>query len=71
MSFLSSKNLEKIVKEIQKKCPNAYKETGDGQCQVLVDDMDFSLFNEIFGHIKDLNKSSILNTLEIQAEEDD
>jgi hypothetical protein len=45
MSFLSSKNLEKVVKEIQKKCPKAYKEANDGQCQILVDDMDFSIFN--------------------------
>jgi hypothetical protein len=45
MSFLSSKNLEKVVKEIQKKCPKAYKEANEGQCQILVDDMDFSIFN--------------------------
>lgn len=45
LSFLSSKNLEKVVKEVQKKCPKAFREALNGQCQILVDDMDFGVFN--------------------------
>jgi hypothetical protein len=33
--------------EIIVKCPNAYRDQGDGRGQILVDSMDLLFFNEI------------------------
>lgn len=47
LSYLSSEHLGKIIDEIIAKCPKAYKDTGDGRGQILVDNMDLIFFNEI------------------------
>jgi hypothetical protein len=42
---LSSDQLSKIIDEIVLKCPQAYRDHGDGRGQILVDGMDLIFFN--------------------------
>ena len=47
LSFLSSANLTKAIDEVVSKCPEAYRDNGDGRGQILVDSMNLIFFNEI------------------------
>ncbi len=47
LSFLNSEQLSKIIDEIVLKCPQAYRDLGEGRGQILVDGMDLIFFNEI------------------------
>jgi hypothetical protein len=47
LSYLNSEQLSKIIDEIIARCPQAYKDSGDGKGQILVDYMDLIFFNEI------------------------
>lgn len=47
LSFLSSNQLEKVIDEIIKSCPKAYRDMPEGKGQILVDNMDLIFFSEI------------------------
>lgn len=47
LSYLSSQQLSTVIDEIVEKCPDAYKDKGDGTGQIMVDSMDLLFFNEI------------------------
>ena len=47
LSFLGSDQLGKVIDEVIAKCPQAYRDYGEGRGQILVDAMDLLFFNEI------------------------
>ena len=47
MKLLTQEDLAKIVQMIQGSCQDAFKETGEGKAQILVDNIDVESFQKI------------------------
>lgn len=47
LKHLSPQAIGQVVTEVQTRCPSAFKEVGDDNAQLLVDNMDVKTFREV------------------------